>query len=67
MKFREFLDPESRYVFMIDPHLSDGGRKDDLALLTREDYPYELSHSLAFDWKDRTLFAIHGHQASRFF
>ena len=132
---RETIGPDSRYVFLSDLHLGDGGRKDDLApnrgiihnllakwylpkghtlvlngdiedlskfryreireawtglyglfdefddagklrrilgnhdlaLLAREDYPYEPSHGLALDWKGRTLFAFHGHQASRFF
>ncbi len=39
----------------------------DLALLGRTDYPYRTSHGLALDWKGKTLFAFHGHQASRFF
>lgn len=132
---REIMGPDSRYVFMSDLHLGDGGRKDDLdpnrgivhnalakwylikghtlvlngdiedlskfryreireawkglyaildefadggrirrilgnhdlALLTRDDYPYQLSHGLSLEWKGRTLFAFHGHQASRFF
>ncbi len=132
---KETVGQESRYVFLSDLHLGDGGRKDDLApnrgivqnalakwylpkghslvlngdiedlskfryrevreawkglyelfdefddagklrrilgnhdlaLLARDDYPYELSHGLALDWKGRTLFAFHGHQASRFF
>jgi predicted phosphodiesterase len=39
----------------------------DLALLGQKGYPYPLLPSLALDWRGRTLFAFHGHQASRFF
>jgi len=39
----------------------------DLGLLARNDYPYALTHSLALDWNGHSLFAFHGHQASRFF
>jgi predicted phosphodiesterase len=39
----------------------------DLGLISREDYPYPLTHSLTLDWKGHTIFAFHGHQASRFF
>jgi UDP-2,3-diacylglucosamine pyrophosphatase LpxH len=39
----------------------------DLALLREEDYPYELLHWLRLVRKGKTIFAFHGHQASRVF
>ncbi|MDA8427246.1 MAG: hypothetical protein M0Z80_14055 [Treponema sp.] len=39
----------------------------DLALLNAGDYPYALHHGLRLERRERSLFAFHGHQASRFF
>jgi len=39
----------------------------DLGLLTARDFPYPIHHGLRLARKGRTLFAFHGHQASRFF
>ena len=132
---REELGPQSRYVFLSDLHMGDGGPRDDLApngelvaavlarwylergyvlvlngdiedlskfrmkeirrawgqlyalfdafaergrlrkivgnhdlaLLRREDRPYELLHALALEYGGRTILAFHGHQSSRIF
>jgi len=71
-RYREIREAWKGLYGLLD-EFSDSGRlrrilgNHDLALLARDDYPYELSHGLALDWKGRTLFAFHGHQASRFF
>ena len=39
----------------------------DLALLRRDDQPYELLHALVLDWRGRKIFAFHGHEASKLF
>jgi len=71
-RYREIRDAW-RGLYGLFDEFADGGRlrrilgNHDLALLARDDYPYEFFHGLSFDWKGRTLFAFHGHQASRFF
>jgi predicted phosphodiesterase len=39
----------------------------DISLLREEGYPYELLHGLRLERNGKTIFAFHGHQASRVF
>lgn len=72
LKYKEIMNSWAGLYDILDAFAAKGRLRrilgnHDLDLLRRDDYPYDLLHSLALEWKGKTLLAFHGHQASRFF